>query len=59
MRAATYGKLFEAVNRQIANKNERSSLVKEIKDQYVANLGEDHGFETSLIGHYYGKFLKT
>jgi polyribonucleotide nucleotidyltransferase len=58
MRAATYGKLFEAVNRQIANKNERSSLVKAIKEEYVAGLGEDHGFETSLIGHYFHKIHK-
>ena len=58
MRAATYGKLFEAVNRQIANKNERSSLVKAIKEEYVSNLGDDHGFETSLIGHYFHKIHK-
>jgi polyribonucleotide nucleotidyltransferase len=58
MRAATYGKLFEAVNRQIANKNERSSLVKAIKEEYVSSLGEDHGFETSLIGHYFHKIHK-
>ena len=58
MRAATYGKLFEAVNLQIANKNERSSLVKAIKEEYVSSLGEDHGFETSLIGHYFHKIHK-
>jgi polyribonucleotide nucleotidyltransferase len=58
MRAATYGKLFEAVNRQIANKNERSSLVKAIKEEYVSSLGDDHGFETSLIGHYFHKIHK-
>jgi polyribonucleotide nucleotidyltransferase len=58
MRAATYGKLFEAVNRQIANKNERSSLVKAIKEEYVSSLVEDHGFETSLIGHYFHKIHK-
>jgi polyribonucleotide nucleotidyltransferase len=58
MRAATYGKLFEAVNRQIANKNERSSLVKAIKEEYVSSLAEDHGFETSLIGHYFHKIHK-
>lgn len=58
MRAATYGKLFEAVNRQIANKNERSRLVKEIKEEYVSNLVDTHGFETSLIGHYFHKIHK-
>ena len=44
MRAATYDKLFASVNRQIANKSERAALVKEIKEEYVASLGEDHGF---------------
>jgi polyribonucleotide nucleotidyltransferase len=58
MRAATYSKLFAAVNRQIANKSERAALVKEIKEEYVASLGEDHGFETSLIGHYFHKIHK-
>ena len=58
MRAATYDKLFASVNRQIANKSERAALVKEIKEEYVASLGEDHGFETSLIGHYFHKIHK-
>jgi polyribonucleotide nucleotidyltransferase len=58
MRAATYGKLFEAVNRQIANKSERAALVKEIKEEYVSSLGEDHGFESSLIGPYFHKIHK-
>ncbi|MCE2777116.1 MAG: polyribonucleotide nucleotidyltransferase [Algoriphagus sp.] len=58
MRAATYNKLFAAVNRQIANKSERAALVKEIKEEYVSSLGEDHGFETSLIGHYFHKIHK-
>ena len=58
MRAATYDKLFAAVNRQIANKSERAALVKEIKEEYVGSLSEDHGFETSLIGHYFHKIHK-
>ena len=58
MRAATYDKLFAAVNRQIANKSERAALVKEIKEEYVSSLSEDHGFETSLIGHYFHKIHK-
>jgi polyribonucleotide nucleotidyltransferase len=58
MRAELYAKLFEVVNRQIANKNERSSLVKEIKDAFVASLPEDHGFEASLISPYFHKIHK-
>jgi polyribonucleotide nucleotidyltransferase len=58
MRAELYDRLFEAVSRQIANKSERSALVKEIKDSFVASLGEEHGFETSLIGPYFHKIHK-
>jgi polyribonucleotide nucleotidyltransferase len=58
MRAELYDKLFEAVSRQIANKSERSAIVKEIKEAFVAGLGEDHGFEASLIGPYFHKIHK-
>lgn len=58
MKSELYGKLFESVSKQIANKSERSDLVKKIKDEFVANLGEDHGFETSLIGPYFHKIHK-
>ncbi len=58
MRADLYSKLFEAVSRQIANKSERSALVKEIKDGFMASLATDHGFEASLIGPYFHKIHK-
>lgn len=58
MRDELYGKLFEVVNRQIPNKSERSALVKEIKEQFVVSLGDDHGFEASLIGPYFHKIHK-
>ena len=58
MRAELYDRLFEAVSRQIANKSERSAIVKEIKDSFVASLEENHGFETSLIGPYFHKIHK-
>jgi len=58
MKAEVYDKLYASVSKQIANKSERSALIKEIKDEFVANLGEDHGFETSLIGPYFGKIHK-
>ncbi len=58
MRDELYGKLFEAVSRQISNKSERSAIVKEIKEEFVANLPEDHGFEASLIGPYFHKIHK-
>lgn len=58
MKAELYDKLFASVSKQIANKNERSALIKEIKDEFVASLGEDHGFEASLIGPYFHKIHK-
>jgi polyribonucleotide nucleotidyltransferase len=58
MRADVYEKLYGAVSKQIANKTERSALTKEIKEAFVAGLGEDHGFESSLIGPYFSKIHK-
>ncbi|SFB08178.1 polyribonucleotide nucleotidyltransferase [Algoriphagus aquimarinus] len=58
MRADVYDKLYASVGKQIANKTERSALVKEIKEEFVASLGEDHGFEASLIGPYFSKVHK-
>lgn len=58
MKSELYGKLFESVSKQIANKSERSDLVKKIKEDFVVSLGEDHGFETSLIGPYFHKIHK-
>jgi polyribonucleotide nucleotidyltransferase len=58
MKTELYDKLFESVSKQIANKSERAELVKKIKDEFVASLGEDHGFETSLIGSYFHKIHK-
>jgi polyribonucleotide nucleotidyltransferase len=58
MRADVYEKLYSAVSKQIANKTERSALTKEIKEAFVASLGEAHGFESSLIGPYFSKIHK-
>ncbi|MEY2704330.1 MAG: hypothetical protein RL407_392 [Bacteroidota bacterium] len=58
MKSELYGKLYDAVSKQIANKTERAALVKEIKEAFVESLGEDHGFESSLIGPYFHKIHK-
>ncbi|MEB2779978.1 polyribonucleotide nucleotidyltransferase [Algoriphagus sp. C2-6-M1] len=58
MRADVYDKLYASVSKLIANKSERSALIKEIKEEFVANLGEEHGFEASLIGPYFSKIHK-
>src|SRR5690554_220374 len=58
MRAELYDKCYQSVGLQIANKYERSALIKEIKEAFKADLGEDHGFEESLIGPYFHKIHK-
>jgi len=58
MRSVLYDMLYEIVGRQIANKSERSRLVKEVKEAFLNNLGEDHGYEESLIGPYFSKIHK-
>jgi polyribonucleotide nucleotidyltransferase len=58
MRAEVYDKLYASVGKLIANKSERSALIKEIKEEFVASLGEDHGYEASLIGPYFSKIHK-
>ncbi|KPQ15945.1 MAG: polyribonucleotide nucleotidyltransferase [Algoriphagus marincola HL-49] len=58
MKAELYDKLYDVVSKQIANKTERSELVKAIKDEFIESLGEEHGFEASLIGPYFHKIHK-
>lgn len=58
MRADVYDKIYASVGKLITNKSERSSLIKKIKEEFVASLGEDHGFEASLIGPYFSKIHK-
>src|SRR5690554_6717744 len=58
IKAELYDKCYELVARQIPNKAERSSLIKEIKEEFIAGLGEDHGYEESLIGPYFNKVHK-
>ncbi|WP_297337725.1 polyribonucleotide nucleotidyltransferase [Algoriphagus sp.] len=58
MRSELYDKLYQSVAKQIANKSERSALIKEIKDEFVEALGEEHEYEASLIGPYFHKIHK-
>jgi polyribonucleotide nucleotidyltransferase len=58
MHAELYGKCYEVVARELANKSERSELIKAIKEGFVESLGEEHGFEGSLIGSYFSKIHK-
>jgi polyribonucleotide nucleotidyltransferase len=58
MHTELYDKCYEVVARQIANKSERSELIKVIKEGFVESLGEEHEFEASLIGAYFSKIHK-
>src|SRR5690606_22279024 len=58
MRTELYDQCYAAVALQIANKSERSTRIKEIKEAFKESLGEDHGYETSLIGPYFSKIHK-
>lgn len=58
MHAHVYQKCYDAVSKMIANKSERSELIKAIKEEFVESLGEDHEFEASLIGPYFSKIHK-
>lgn len=58
MHAEVYQKCYDAVSKMIANKSERSELIKAIKTEFVERLGDDHGFEVSLIGPYFSKIHK-
>ncbi|SEJ47333.1 polyribonucleotide nucleotidyltransferase [Cyclobacterium xiamenense] len=58
MKSELYDSLYEVVSRQIANKQERSDLTKAIKEGFVESLGEEHEYDESLIGRYFGKIHK-
>ncbi|UJP64084.1 polyribonucleotide nucleotidyltransferase [Mongoliitalea daihaiensis] len=58
MHAELYNKCYEVVQRQIANKSERSELIKAIKEGFIESLGEEHPYEASLIGPYFSKIHK-
>ncbi|MCR9016632.1 polyribonucleotide nucleotidyltransferase [Aquiflexum gelatinilyticum] len=58
MHTELYGKCYDVVAKLIANKSERYDLIKAVKEEFVASLGEEHGFETSLIGPYFSKIHK-
>ncbi|MFN3802664.1 polyribonucleotide nucleotidyltransferase [Belliella pelovolcani] len=58
MHAELYQKCYDVVSKQIANKSERSDLIKAIKEGFIESLGEEHEFESSLIGPYFSKIHK-
>lgn len=58
MHTELYSKCYEVVAKLIANKSERYDLIKAVKEEFVASLGQEHGFEASLIGPYFSKIHK-
>ncbi len=58
MESELYDKLYSAVSKQTADKSVRSSDVKAIKNEFVESLGEDHGYDSFLMGQYFKKLHK-
>lgn len=58
MHAELYDQCYQICALQIPNKSERSNRIAEIKEAFKASLGEDHGYEASLIGPYFSKIHK-
>lgn len=50
---ATYEKAYAVAKLGSANKQERSEGFKAVRDEFVASLGEDHGYDETLIKVYY------
>src|SRR5690606_35719146 len=58
MHAELHDQCYQICALQIPNKSERSNRIAEIKEAFKASLGEDHGYEASLIGPYFSKIHK-
>lgn len=58
MKSELYDKCYQVVALQIANKNDRSARIDEIKENFVDSLGEDHDYDKSLISSYFKKVHK-
>ncbi|MEX2513658.1 MAG: polyribonucleotide nucleotidyltransferase [Cyclobacteriaceae bacterium] len=58
MNSELYDPCYEVVKRQIADKQERSDLIKAIKENFKESLGEEHEYNEGLIGKYFGKINK-
>ncbi|NDK54327.1 polyribonucleotide nucleotidyltransferase [Pontibacter fetidus] len=53
VRSATYDKAFEVAMRGRANKSERKEGFASVLNEFVESLGEDHGYDMTLIKTYY------
>lgn len=58
MESELYDKLYAAVSKQTADKSVRSSDIKAIKEAFVESLGEDHEYDSFLMGQYFKKLHK-
>ncbi|MDX5418040.1 MAG: polyribonucleotide nucleotidyltransferase [Hymenobacteraceae bacterium] len=50
---ATYAKAYEVAKRGNANKAERKEGFASVREEFIASLGEDHGYDENLIKVYY------
>ncbi|MCP2045045.1 polyribonucleotide nucleotidyltransferase [Pontibacter sp. HSC-36F09] len=51
--AATYDKAYEVAKRGRANKSERKEGFASVLNEFVESLGEEHGYDMTLIKTYY------
>jgi polyribonucleotide nucleotidyltransferase len=53
-----YQRIYDIVSQGNPNKHERSSAIKQVKEDFIASLPEEHEYNTGLIGRYFGKVQK-
>lgn len=53
-----YDKVYQAVQKQIANKVERKEAFDAIKQEYVEGLPEEHEINLALVDKYFGEIKK-
>lgn len=53
-----YQRIYDVVAQGNPNKHERNSAIKQVKEDFIATLPEEHGYDSSLINRYFGKVQK-
>lgn len=53
-----YKRIYDIVAQGNPNKHERNGAIKQVKEDFIASLPEDHDHDSSLISRYFGKVQK-
>jgi polyribonucleotide nucleotidyltransferase len=56
--SSLYDKVYAVVAQQISNKDERKQAITAVKEEYIANLPEDHEVNLGLVSKYFGGVAK-